>query len=222
MTDSNKLLKLLIEGYIEKNLSVLLKEQEEDSAPEPAADTGGSDDTGGLDLDLGGGELDADTGDAGGDLDAGGEGGDLDLGDGEGGEDGLDGEGGDDLGGDDFGGGGGFGGGGFGGGGGGGFGDDSDSDAGGEEGDAGEAEPEEEQEGALPTDPIQGTVDDVLAALEQTQNPQDLLNVAKASIQDYFQSFDEAIPVVDQLKAENNKILNDVAQRLSLFLTGNL
>lgn len=208
----------LLRTLIKEEVKRILREQEEELDL-----SGGGDsevDLGGDDLDLGGGELDDPTAEGGDDL-----GGDL-----EGGEDGADlgadGEGLDgaegDLGGDmDFGGGGGGMGGFGGGGGGGGLGGDDSGGLGGdgeESGDGdGEAEPEED---AVPDEPNQGVVDDVKEALEQTQDVQTLLNVAKSSVQKYFDSFAEAGQVLELLKQEEDPILQDVAKRLQMFLTG--
>lgn len=201
----------MVEHYVREILS-----EQELTDDLSGDDSGGGD----LDLDLGGDELDAE-----------GEGPELDLGlDSEDGADadGLDGgaEGGDLEGGlegdDAFGGGMDFGGGGggLGGlGGGGGFGGDDDlgGDSEGSEDSDSEEEPEEDK---IPDDPNQGVLDDVKSALEQTQNVQTLLNVAKSSIQKYFNSFEEANQVLTLMNQEQDPLLQDVAKRLQMFLTG--
>ena len=191
-----------------KKIVATLREQEEDLG-------------GDLDLDLGGDALDSDPGgeDLGDDLGAGDDLGGDDLG-GDADMD-LDGEEGDDLGGDDgFGGGGDFGGG-FGGGGGGGdlggFGDDDDA---GGEGDGEEGEEAPEPQDTVPDDPVQGVLDDVYVAMETTMNPQELLNVAKASVQKYFNDFTQAYDVITKLEMEEDPILQQVGERLSMFMKG--
>jgi len=212
MAYAHKLLRVLITEHVKK----ILREQEEE------LDLGGDSgaDLGGDDLDLGGDELDDPTAeggdDLGGDSELGEDGGELGGADGELGDD-L--EGGDDFGGDmDFGGGGGMGG--FGGGGGG-VGDlgGDDGGLGGDEESSDDSEPAPEED-AIPDEPNQGVVDDVKAALEQTQDVQTLLNVAKSSVQKYFDSFGEAGQVLELLKQEEDPILQDVAKRLQMFLTG--
>ena len=206
----NHLLKILITEQVK----AILREQEEDLA---ADDAGGGD----MDLDLGGGDLDMDMGDG---ADAGDLGGDGDL-DMEGGDLGGDAGGleGDDLDGGDMDmGGGGMGdlggGGGFGGGGGGDLG--GGDDMGGEDSDTEGEETEEVEDDPIPDDPAQGVVDDVKAALESTQDPQVLLNVAKASVQKYFDTFEEATPILDLLRNDEDPILQDVGKRLGMFLKG--
>lgn len=200
--NSNKKLKTNLAFLIESLVVEILKEQED-------LDTG----DGGIDLDLGGGELD---------VDSSGDGGDLDIGD----SDSLEGgdlEGGEDLGDDMDDGGMDFGGGGFGGGGGGfGGGDDlGDGDGGGDGDESTENEDSaEEDEESIPENPSQGVVDDIKEALETTENIQTLINVAKSSIQKYFNSFEEAGEVLDLLKQENNPLLNDLSKRLKMFLMG--
>lgn len=197
----------LLRKLIAEQVKAVLKEQEDDSESLDL-DFSGSDDLG--DLDLGADELDIEGGDdlTGGD-DLEGLEGDSELGELE--DDG-------DFGGDFGGGGGGFGG--FGGGGGGGDfgGDDSDFDEDSEEGDSENSS--EEEEGFIPTDPNQGVVEDIKSALEETQDVQPLLNVAKSSIQKYFDSFEQATEVVNLLRQEENLILQDVAKRLNMFLKG--
>lgn len=208
--------KKLLENLIREQLKVILSEQELDDV---ASDIG-------ADLDLGVDELDApdtddaaapDDADAAGGLegdDAGGEG--LGGDDAEGG--GLDDAGGDDAG-MDFGGGGmggGFGGGGSGGGGmddlGGG--DDSESGDDSEEADGESSEPEQ------PETPEAGVLEDVKKAMDETTNPQILLNVAKASIQKYFDSFEQAQTLIQMFQQEQDSTLQDVGRRLSAFLKG--
>lgn len=209
MSPTTKNLKVLIEHYVRE---ILLEQELTDDAP-PADD---SDLGGDLDLDLGGGDLDAEGGD---DLDLDAEGGDLEGGDDAGGDlEGGDLGGGDDLGMDFGGGGGGLGG--LGGGGGGGLGgDDLGGDSGGDSEDGTEEEPAPEED-VIPDDPNQGVVDDVKSALEQTQNVQTLLNVAKSSIQKYFNSFEEASQVLTLMNQDENPLIQDVAKRLQMFLTG--
>lgn len=215
MSPTTKNLKVLIEYYVREILSEQELTDDLDTSP---SDSGGTDD---LDLDLGGDDLDADTEAGTDDLDL--DGGDGGLeGDTEGGADaGLDGDlGGDDLGMDFGSGGGGFGGLGGGGGGGGLGGDDLGGDSGGDSEDGSEEEDAEPEEDKIPDDPNQGVVDDVKSALEQTQNVQTLLNVAKSSIQKYFNSFEEASQVLTLMNQEQDPLIQDVAKRLQMFLTG--
>lgn len=95
--------------------------------------------------------------------------------------------------------------------------DEEEGDDSGEEGESPD-EPEEEEE--VPTDPTQAIIDDLNSSLELTDNPQDLLKLAKASIQNYFSSHSEIDPLINRLQNETNPILNNVGQRLSLFAKG--
>lgn len=72
----------------------------------------------------------------------------------------------------------------------------------------------------VPDDPVQAVIDDVTSAMELTQNPQDLLNVAKSSIQMYFDNYQDAFSVVDSMRMEEHPIFKDIAMRLSIFIQG--
>ena len=204
LLDSMNLIKLkkLILEEVKKAMPILLEQEATD------------------DFDLGGEDLGSDDlGDDGGDMDLGDDGGDMDLGDGEDmdlgdGEDmDLGDDGGDmDLGMGGFGGGGG--GGGFGGGG-----DDMGLGGDEEEGGEGEAEPTEPQD-TIPDDPVQGVIDDLYLAMDTTTNPQDLLNIAKSSVQKYFDDFTQAYDVITKLEMEEDPTLQSVGQRLSMFMNG--
>ena len=124
------------------------------------------------------------------------------------------------MGGDTGGGGGMFGlGGGGGGGGGGGF-----DDAGGE----GDGIAPEDMPGAevapgpekRPDDPIGAAMDEIEKISGETNDPQQILNAVKSSIQANFGDYKDAWPIVQQLKDTGNRTLAAVADRLSLFITG--
>lgn len=118
-----------------------------------------------------------------------------------------------DLGGDIGGGGGGFGGGG------GSFGggdfdmDDSEESTDDDKSTKGPKAPE------MPDDPVQGVVDNVLATLGTTQDPQTLLNIAKSSIQMYVTDIAQVTDIVNQLKSQGNPALQNVANRLVQYTT---
>lgn len=208
----NQELKNLIKNLVIFEMKNILTEQEPPEEPEvPADDDVSTDDLSDLDTVLDD-EGDVAAGDEGGlDLDAGEEGEEGDL---EGGDEG-------DFGGDGgTGGDGGFGGGGFGGGGAD-FGGDDDF---GEE-DEEEAAAEDEfgadmPEELMPEDPVQEIVDGAIAMLDITGDDQEILNAVKASIQKYFENFDEATPVVYELYNTKSPILLQVARKLLQFLKG--
>lgn len=213
---STKTTKQLLETLIREQLKIVLSEQElDDVASDISAD-----------LDLGVDELDAPDDSAEAPDDAGGDalGGD----DAGAAEDGLGGEGDDGAGLDDGGdmdgggmdfGGGGMGGGGFGGGGGGGMDDLGGGDAGGE-GDDSEEEDDASAVPEPPETPEAGVMEDVKAAMDETTNPQVLLNIAKASVQKYFDSFEQATSLIQMFQQEQDPTLQDVGRRLSAFLKG--
>jgi hypothetical protein len=200
----------IIENLVVLEKKSILREQD----PPPADDVK-ADDLSDLDA-----VLDDEPGDEGGlDLDAGDEG---DFGDAEGGldldagaEEGEEGDF-DDAGGDFGGGGGGFGGGG------GGFGDFGDDEGEGLEDDEEAAEEETEAaiEELIPEDPVQAIVDEAVAMLEITEDDQEILNSVKASIQKYFENFDEATPVIYELYNTKSPVLLLVARKLLQFLKG--
>lgn len=205
--------KKYIRQLIEEEVSKTLLEQEL-TPEEPAVDAPAPGATG-VDAPEGGGEeIDVDLGGAEEGLDLGGEEGEgLEGAEGEG----LEGEEGEE-GAEDFGGGGL---GGFGGGGGFSFGGS------GEEG----LEPDSEEEEAtattvgpedveLPDDPVMKIADEAVKLLKTTREPDVILKSVKASIQRYFEDFDEATPVIKALWDTEDLALRDVARRLLLFIRG--
>ena len=96
--------------------------------------------------------------------------------------------------------------------------DDSQEDDGGEEEDTGSEE-------AIPEDPTQGIVDKVKEEMnnDTTQNPNILINVAKAYLQDYGllspDKLQSAKSVIQKLRDENIPDLNIVANSLEKFLS---
>lgn len=216
MSIYKKYIQKLIEEEINKSLI------EQDLPDEPAGDAPGGETTavdaagGGeeaLDLDLGGeaGDVGAapegDAGDLGGDLGAGATGTD-ELG-GEEGEEGLGDEGG-----------GGFGGG-FGGGGGFSFGSSGEEgltpDEEGEEDTATTVGPEDVEK---PTDPVMAIADEATKMLQTTRQPNVILKSVKSSMQKYFDSFEDATPVIKALWDTEDITLRDVAKRLLTFIKG--
>jgi hypothetical protein len=200
---SKRLIKKLIETYVNEAFdSLLLNEQEEELDLSGADDAGdAADDLG--DLDIGGGS----GGEEGGELDlGGGEEGDLDADEGE--ED-LEGDMGDDFSG---GAGGGFSGGG---------------DFGGDDGDFGDEEDTDEEEGdsvpdqiEISDDPVQAATDIAINMLEETGDDNVILSAVKASIQKNFENFNDAVPIVKSLWDTEHPILKVVARKLLLFIQG--
>jgi len=72
-----------------------------------------------------------------------------------------------------------------------------------------------------PIDPVMTIVDDAIKLLDVTQAPQDILKNVKYAIQQYFNNFDEATPVIKALWDTENVVLRDVAKRLLIFMRGN-
>ena len=109
-------------------------------------------------------------------------------------------------------------------GGGGGFGVDGDSgggDSSGEDMEPGEkqlAPPSEPEKRA--DDPVGAAMDEAKKAAKLTTDPQQVLNAIKASIQVNFSNYKDAWPIVKQLRATNDKLLDSVADRLMLFIVG--
>lgn len=208
---STKTTKQLLETLIREQLKIVLSEQElDDVASDISAD-----------LDLGVDELDTpdDPTEAPDDALGGDDAGAA--------EDGLGGEGDDgaglDDGGDMDGGGMDFGGGGMGGGGFGGGGGMDDLGGGGDAGGEGDDSEEEDDASAVPEPPETpeaGVMEDVKAAMDETTNPQILLNIAKASVQKYFDSFEQATSLIQMFQQEQDPTLQDVGRRLSAFLKG--
>ena len=107
-------------------------------------------------------------------------------------------------------------------------GDASQEAAAGEEGtdaDAG-ADTDEIPEGQPPInkeDPISAVFDYGKEIAKQTIEPETILKAIKSSIQSNFNgNFEAAWPVVQRLKDTENAILIDVANRLSLFISGTI
>lgn len=201
---SKRLIKKLIETYVNEAFDSLLLEQEEELDLSGGDAGGEADDLGDLDI---GGDV-GDEGAGGAELDlGGGEEGDLDADEGE--ED-LEGDMGDDFSGSA---GGGFsGGGGF----------------GGDEGDFGEDEEaaDEEEGDAVPDqielsdDPVQAATDIAINMLEETGDDNVILSAVKASIQKNFENFNDAVPIVKSLWDTEHPILKVVARKLLLFIQG--
>lgn len=128
----------------------------------------------------------------------------------------LDGEDDSTMGGSDMGSGGGFAGG-FGGGMGGGSFGSSDSDSGDDtEASSGITPPGEPEKNA--EDPVGAAVREAEKVAGQTTDAQKILNALKASIQVNFSDYQQAWPIVAQLKQTENKTLQAVASRLALFI----
>jgi hypothetical protein len=95
---------------------------------------------------------------------------------------------------------------------------------------AGEEEPAEDEnpvpEGQPPVDkedPIKAVFDYGLEIAKQTIDPETILKAIKSSIQSNFNgNYEAAWAVVQRLKDTENAILNDVANRLSLFISGTI
>jgi hypothetical protein len=96
--------------------------------------------------------------------------------------------------------------------------------------DAVEEEPAEDEspvpEGQPPVDkedPIKAVFDYGLEIAKQTIDPETILKAIKSSIQSNFNgNYEAAWAVVQRLKDTENAILNDVANRLSLFISGTI
>lgn len=96
--------------------------------------------------------------------------------------------------------------------------------------DAVEEEPAEDEspvpEGQPPVDkedPIKSVFDYGLEIAKQTIDPETILKAIKSSIQSNFNgNYEAAWAVVQRLKDTENAILNDVANRLSLFISGTI
>jgi hypothetical protein len=71
---------------------------------------------------------------------------------------------------------------------------------------------------ALPTDPIQSTVDMASGMLDTTNDDQVVLNAVKASIQRNFGNVEDAAPIIQYLWDTENPILKTVARKLLLFI----
>lgn len=95
---------------------------------------------------------------------------------------------------------------------------------------AGEEEPAGDEtsvpEGQPPVDkedPIKAVFDYGLEIAKQTIDPETILKAIKSSIQSNFNgNYEAAWAVVQRLKDTENAILNDVANRLSLFISGTI
>ena len=120
--------------------------------------------------------------------------------------------------------GGGFGGGGgLGGGGGGGGGGPSDSDSSSDDDTTGSEDEEssaETMDSMLPDDPVQATIDMAIDLSKTHGDHQIILNAVKSNIQKTFESFDEAIPVIQGLWATQDPNLRVVARKLIMFIRG--
>jgi len=100
--------------------------------------------------------------------------------------------------------------------------DDSDSENGentGDEKDTATTVGPEDVE--IPQDPVLATVDEAIKMLDTTQIPGNILKNVKYSIQKYFNSFDDATPVIKALWDTEDLVLRDVAKRLLIFMRGN-
>jgi len=71
-----------------------------------------------------------------------------------------------------------------------------------------------------PNDPLGAAMAEAEKISGETNDPQQILNAIKSSIQANFGDYTEAWPLVQQLKDTGNRTLADVAARLSLFITG--
>jgi hypothetical protein len=72
----------------------------------------------------------------------------------------------------------------------------------------------------IPSDPVGSIVDDATKMLNQTRNPQKILQNTKSLIQQYFSNFDDAVPIIIALWETEDVVLRDVARRLLLFIKG--
>jgi hypothetical protein len=89
-------------------------------------------------------------------------------------------------------------------------------------------EPEEEktistvgpEDVEIPADPVMAIVDDAIQLLNQTKQPQVILQTVKGQIQRYFTEIEDATPVIKNLWDTEDVVLRDVARRLLLFIKG--